>query len=830
MEAMWISDKPKGNDTAAINEPFGPNELARAVHQCKKVSAPGADGITYEMVHHLPTLMFDRLLTVYNRVWEEGKMIPSWKESLVVPILKPNASRERPESYRPIALTACLCKLFERMVKNRLEWYLEANKLINPLQSGFRKQRCTTDHVVRLQDAVHKAINTGKHTLAVFLDFSKAFDMVWKEGLLSKLRQLGVGGNMHRFIDDFLSDRKIRVVVGGQMSGSYSMENGTPQGSVISPTLFNIMINDFPTPTDPATEGAIFADDGSAWRSGGSVKLLNKALQNHLDRVSDWSDQWGFKLSESKSTAVLFTKSHKAKGEEELQLTIKGTPIKIDKQFKFLGVTFDRRLTWNAHITAAIDKAKKASNLMRNVSGQKWGASKASLLSIYRALIRSKFEFGCEAYYTASDSVLGKLDAVQRRALMKCCGAFCTTPSCALQQDCGEMPLALRRKSAALRFLTKVSANDDNPARLTLRPHWTADYGTFHEGKGSYHSIWLEYQKNMSAEVASHRVMATPPWQLTPPTTDRSLTSLMRKTTSNPTEMKAYSMSLIDSYNGRLHIYTDASKMADGRAGAAFYVDSIGWGHAARLTDDVSIYAAELTAIQMAVNWLLTSARSTQEVVIFTDSLSSVESFRNQASNSQPIIFAEAMTSLNRLQQKVTVAWIPSHTGIRGNDIVDDMAKHGALRAAVEIALPLEYQQEKTTIGNYILGLWQAQYDREKSGAFYREIEPIVSSKIKYSSTDRRKEVTISRLRLGKCRLNFYLQVIKRHEDGLCDRCGTEETIEHLLLQCDRSNMATTVASRCAALGLPLNVNTILSTASLQDLVYHLLTINDIMT
>ena len=134
MEAQWLNEKPTVTNSKAINISFSSTELTVAISQCKKSSTPGADGITYEMVHHLPTAINDKLITVYNRVWKDGKMIPSWKDSLIIPKPTPKASREKPESYRPIALTACLCKLFERMVVNRLQWYLEVNRLLNQFE------------------------------------------------------------------------------------------------------------------------------------------------------------------------------------------------------------------------------------------------------------------------------------------------------------------------------------------------------------------------------------------------------------------------------------------------------------------------------------------------------------------------------------------------------------------------------------------------------------------------------------------------------------------------------------------------------------------------
>ena len=287
MEAEWSGRTPPpcGETAAALDEPIGLIELRQAIEGSKRNSASGPDNISYDMVRHLPPSAQLYTLNLFNRIWFEGRLVGDWKEALVVPIPKPGAVKSAPQSYRPIALTAVLCKLFERIVVNRLEWYLESHSLLNRFQSGFRKQRSTTDHIARLQDSVHKALHNRQHALAIFLDFSKAFDMVWREGLLHKLRNLGIGGRMHAWIADFLSDRRIRVRVGAAVSDVYRLDNGTPQGSIISPLLFNIMVNDLPDPNNMALAPAVFADDYAAWMAGKNLKHLCSNVQKHLDEI-----------------------------------------------------------------------------------------------------------------------------------------------------------------------------------------------------------------------------------------------------------------------------------------------------------------------------------------------------------------------------------------------------------------------------------------------------------------------------------------------------------------------------------------------------------------
>ena len=116
--------------------------------------------------------------------------------------------------------------------------------MITNYQSGFRKGRNTMDAIMRLGTEVRKAQENKETVIAVFFDIEKAYDMMWKEGLMIKLHMMGVGGKTFNWIKDFLDGRTIQVRIGSEISNQFDVQNGTPQGSVISPLLFSIMIND----------------------------------------------------------------------------------------------------------------------------------------------------------------------------------------------------------------------------------------------------------------------------------------------------------------------------------------------------------------------------------------------------------------------------------------------------------------------------------------------------------------------------------------------------------------------------------------------------------
>ena len=337
------------------------------------------------------------MLDFYNKIWTESEIPDDWHHAIILPLLKPNKSASSPESYRPISLTSTICKIMEKLITNRLQWFVEKNNLLSKNQSGFRKNKNTIDQILRLQDNILKKFKNREEVLAIFIDFERAYDMLHVPTLLKKLLNMGIIGKTYNWIVNFLSSRTFQVKVGASLSDKYILENGTPQGSIISPLLFLIMINDIPNEID-GVEMTLFADDSSIYASHRNRNKLQKKIQLSLDAINAWCNRNGFKISVGKTIGVLFTKKGKI---GNINVKVGNETIKIEKTAKFLGVIFDHRLSWKPHIDYVIAKCKNRMNLMRAVSGNHWGASKKAQLHIYRALIRSVIDYGDVAYASA---------------------------------------------------------------------------------------------------------------------------------------------------------------------------------------------------------------------------------------------------------------------------------------------------------------------------------------------------------------------------------------------------------------------------------------------
>ena len=812
---LVMIDECSDNSNQPMNAAFTPNELKYAIKSCKNRKAAGPDDIPNEFIKNLPESFVNVLLMYFNSVWSVGILPRAWKHAIVLPIRKPDKPEANPLSYRPISLTSSLCKVMEKLVTNRLVHFLESRNLLSKFQTGFRKNRSTLDQIIKLQDSIAKSNSYRGFTVAAFLDFEKAYDMLWRAGLMTKVKRLGIDGNMFSFIDNFISERSFQVKVGSALSEVKQMENGTPQGSIISPTLFLIMINDMDVGR-PGVELSLFADDSSIYRSGRNVKSILKDIQAALDNVSCWCAHWGMKISTSKSTAVIFTHRLKFKVNP---LKINNVEIKFEDKAKFLGIIFDKRLNWSNHFQYIVGRCKARLNLMRSLVGTAWGGSKTCLMTVYRALIRSLLDYGAEALDSASQYVKAKFDSIQYQALKICCGAMRGTALSALQNECGEPPLALRRRRQQLRYCVKIKSLPDHTADSVLKDHWSNYYGKFKHGCETLYSKVQDFFVNRN--INKTEINIKPPWTFEPFSVDTSLTRVLRK--SDP-ELKCQALAreAISRYDGLLHVYTDGSKDEAGRVACSVCIPERNVRVKLRLSDNLSVYTAELAAIYKSLE-IVSSLDTDKDIVIFTDSLSSAMSIDSGRSAARSDLVQLIYNCRMNIPRCVTVVWIPSHVGIAGNETADKLAKEALQHTKLDLKLHAETKEQWEAVDKDLLERWQEQWAKQKNARHNHQVQPNVSTKCKFVGSCRRQEVMITQLRLGVCSLNHYLHRLGVHSTGLCEYCDVQETIEHYLLECEYSCLKYIIKAECKRLNIKMDISSILSCNRIISAIYDTL-------
>jgi hypothetical protein len=184
------------------------------------------------------------MLDTFNKSWREGVCSQSWRDAVIIPILKPGKPQGQLDSYWLIALMSCLAKVMERMVAKRLQHLAESRGMLNSDKSGFCPQRSTEDQVIGLSQVPFQAKKPPNRMVVALLDFSKAYNKVWRVDLLATILSKGVPVRYVRWIQGFLSNRQARVCLNWAYSRSWMMRESVPQGSVLAPLLFLFVIDD----------------------------------------------------------------------------------------------------------------------------------------------------------------------------------------------------------------------------------------------------------------------------------------------------------------------------------------------------------------------------------------------------------------------------------------------------------------------------------------------------------------------------------------------------------------------------------------------------------
>ena len=774
---------PQSNNTESYNLPFTMKEMENAISQ-SSMTSPGEDEIRYEMISHLPDCSKVFLLNTLNGFWKFHTYPSSWKIEIVIACLKAGKNPELPQSYRPIALTSCVCKLFERMANNRLMWILESRKLLTNRQFGFRKNKCTLDPLSMLTREIQNAMAIQNQTVGVFFDLEKAYDTIWRGGILQQLVSWGIGGNLFVFIQDFLSDRYIKVRVGSQYSNAYLQEEGVPQGSVLSVTLFAIAINSIMESVPPGVQGTLFVDDFAIYCSASTALEACRKLQTTINSVTKWADSKGFKFSSQKTKAIRFTRTRKV--EEIPTLFLKDEILPYEDQIKFLGVILDEKLTFSAHINDLCIRVKKSLNILKVVSHTDWGADRTMLLRLYTSLCLSKIDYASQVYGCAVKTNLEKLDVVHNLGLRICTGAYRTSPVDSIYVDSGIPPLSIHRKELGLGYITKIKTSKENPNYRYVNNPSNRSPNKPRIPK----PLEVRLEREMrTVEISTEQIACLdtakfPPWCR--PSIDVCPIEQGKKNRTEG-EVRSEFLNHISKHKNKKAIYTDGSKSAEG-VGVAIVTENTTIMR--KLSNLCSIFTAEVYAILVAVRFIFSSGESNNNIVIYSDSLSVLLAIKQLYPNHQLIKEVQDWLALlyTRNRVKVDFCWVPAHVGIVGNERADNAAKEAALSQSVT-NIPIQHNDFKEKIHKFCRDEWQDRWSSLTTNQKLKSIRTTVK-KWNHPRMRRRESIVLMKLRIGHTHLthSFIFKSGDERQVPYCDTCRTDVTVRHLLTECHRFN------------------------------------------
>ena len=329
--------------------PFSPAEFHAAASNLFLSTGTGPDKVAYPMLKHLPRSDMDFYLHIFNLSWSSHFFPSIWKTSSIIPIHKMGKPLDSSASFRPISITSCVSKLFERIILSRLVFFLESNSILSLRQAGFRPGWSTLDQILYLSHSISDGFNKprpGSRTILSTINFSKAFDSVWHPALFHKLISAGLPPFFARWTQSFLSDKRACVVFKNHKSRSFRVRRGVPHGSVLDSVLFSLFINDLPASLPSSVSCSLYADDLAIWSSSPSVPTELEATQKALFRLERWSEYWCLPLSPRKCEASFFSVDpHQACLQPNLLLL--GSRLRFNPTSTFLGVTFDRTFSFS---------------------------------------------------------------------------------------------------------------------------------------------------------------------------------------------------------------------------------------------------------------------------------------------------------------------------------------------------------------------------------------------------------------------------------------------------------------------------------------------------
>ena len=411
----------------------------------------GPDGVAPRILCHISKSIIKPLTLIFNQSLASGRLPYIWKRSLVTPVYKNKGSISDVSNFRPISLTCVLCKVMEKIIVKHLHNYLLKHHIISKHQSGFQPKDSTVNQLLAIYHTIISNLDRGNDIRFIFCDVSKAFDRVWHRGLLFKLKQIGIEGQILNWLTDYLQNREQKVVLDGFNSGWEEIDAGVPQGSVLGPFLFLIYINDI-------TEGLncgikLFADDTSLFVIIDDQDYIeaSNALTADLTHIYDWSKKWAVKFNPNKTESLLFTRKNIS--DIPIYFGEKDNIVNDVNSHCHLGLDLQSNGKWNDYIEKIYKKACERLNILRML---KYQVSRKVLINIYMSFIRPILEYGDIIWDNCTIYQANLIESVQVEAGRIITGLRVNSSKTKLYEELGWDPLYKRREKHKIVLLYKI--------------------------------------------------------------------------------------------------------------------------------------------------------------------------------------------------------------------------------------------------------------------------------------------------------------------------------------------------------------------------------------
>ena len=381
-----------------LDKPISEKEIVQCVKELKNGKAVGEDKISNEMIKCGITVFAPILKCLFNAILAQEKVPLNWGKGWIIPIYK-SGPKNNPQNYRPITISSCLCKVFTRILNNRLSQFIDKNNSINEFQIGFKKGARTTDHIFLLKTIIDFYKSKKRHIYACFVDFSSAFPSVWRNGLYYKLLKEGISSKFVNIVKSLYSNTECAIKIDNKISDTFKSTIGTRQGCNLSPTLFNFYTNDLPkllseSDVDPVQLDKkpipllMYADD---------IVLLSKSqkgLQCALNVLSLYCHKWKLSINMKKTKIMIFN----SRNDPSKKFFINSDQLAITGQYTYLGIIFTPSGSFKRAIDTLTLKATKAWNSISQNFSIWNGTPVKILLKLFTSIAQPIMLYGSEIW------------------------------------------------------------------------------------------------------------------------------------------------------------------------------------------------------------------------------------------------------------------------------------------------------------------------------------------------------------------------------------------------------------------------------------------------
>ena len=391
---------------------IGINEVYKELNVSKSSKSRGTDDLDSKILKLSAPFISDTLTYIYNLCIEKSYYPQAFKDAKVLPLFKTGDQKD-PSNYRPISLLSNLSKPLEKHLQRNLQSHFMTYNLFHPNQSGFMKNHSCHTALTNLVEQWHANINNNLLTGVIFVDFTKAFDVIDHNLLRRKLVLYGLSSESVDLLYSFISNRRQVVFQSPETSSLMSTKYGVPQGSVLGPVLFSVYINDLPLHISSPIE--LFADDTTLHTQGKTVNALCSDLQTEIDKLINWTELNHMSLHPKKSKFMLVTTRQKRQNlTEKIDLKINNKILEEVDTHKILGLNIDKNLSWASHISSV---TKKLSKKVFQLNRIKHFLDQHTRKLFFHSYIQPDIDFASTCWDLASKVSLKPLESLFRRSI-----------------------------------------------------------------------------------------------------------------------------------------------------------------------------------------------------------------------------------------------------------------------------------------------------------------------------------------------------------------------------------------------------------------------------